>query len=401
MFDWLRSPKVVGSIIISVLLITGTLQSSTFVELILSLQDPVVESDESAKADVIVKFYVTDMDSGEPIENVTGKFIFDGAPIIRYTDGNGYMSVEIPARKEVRVRLEARGYRPSDQTINLAVNRETVEYRLEKEISESSNGAESTEDDDRLVQNFEDGDDVESNRTDSDEDDLFDPAQALETGELSEEPQPRTGAERNSPNSTVEGTLPRQSAEGYYYNANNWSRWRVVVLQLSCRSNPSLQGREISILHADELVYLDKEAGDPIALDNEGKPFLRVSRGSETCFTRARSRYIVPLSMSEQRSEVLREKSSMPQQDSNGYYFDTRSWETWRVVPLRLSCRERPSLQSQNVFTFNTDSLIRTSLPARSAILMGSDKLPWLKINRNNGGTCFVKARSRYIIPSK
>lgn len=417
MFDWLRSPKVVGSIVASVLLITGTLQSSTFVELILGLQNPVVEPEEGAEADISVKFIITDMDSREPIEDVMGRFIFDGAPIIRYTDGNGYMSVEIPARKEVKVRLEAQGYKSWEQTINLAVDSETVEYRLKKELPESS-GAESTENDDRLTQNSGDRDDIESNEADSDGNDLFDPARASEISELFEKAQSRSqssahanpkndhkgesiSAGQNSQNLTVAGTPPRQSGEGYYYNSSNWSKWRVVVLQLSCRNDPSLQGQEASILYADELVYLDQEAGDPIVLDNEGKPWLRVNRGNETCFTRARSRYIVPLSVSEQRSEVLREKSSMPQQDNSGYYFSTNSWETWRVVPIQLACRERPSLQSQNVSTLSADSLIRTSQPARSAILTGSDNLPWLRISRNSGGTCFVKARSRYVIPSK
>lgn len=89
-------------------------------------------SDTSATDLIRVKFFLTDSENSTPVTNANVVFIFDGAPEPRYTDDSGYVSISIPRRQEVKVRITKQGYKAINRTINLSVNpNQTVEYRME------------------------------------------------------------------------------------------------------------------------------------------------------------------------------------------------------------------------------------------------------------------------------
>ena len=55
----------------------------------------------------------------KPIEQVEVRFIFNGAPAPRYTDSNGYVSVQIPKREDIEVILSKDGFQTKRQIMNL------------------------------------------------------------------------------------------------------------------------------------------------------------------------------------------------------------------------------------------------------------------------------------------
>ena len=206
----------------------------------------------------------------------------------------------------------------------------------------------------------------------------------------------------NSEDSSVvfsPSVLPMQDSDGYYLNWQNWKTWRTVPLQLNCRQTPTEQGKVISKYVANELLEADLTLGSPMNRDSGDKPWLRVRGDKGVCFVRARSRYIVPLSTSEKDSSVVSSPSVLPMQDSDGYYLDWRNWKTWRTIPLQLNCRQTPTEQGKVISRYIANELLEADLTSGSPMEFDGDAKPWLRVSGNKGA-CFIRARSRYIIPS-
>ncbi|MBD1861818.1 MULTISPECIES: hypothetical protein [Trichocoleus] len=80
--------------------------------------------------------YTTD---NQPIEQVEVRFIFNGAPISRYTDSNGYVNIEVPRRKDIEVILSKDGFQLKRQILNLQVDpNETFTIYLQRATSDES-----------------------------------------------------------------------------------------------------------------------------------------------------------------------------------------------------------------------------------------------------------------------
>lgn len=55
----------------------------------------------------------------KPIEQVEVRFIFNGAPVSKYTDSNGYVDIEIPKRQDIEVILNKADFQSKRQIFNL------------------------------------------------------------------------------------------------------------------------------------------------------------------------------------------------------------------------------------------------------------------------------------------
>jgi hypothetical protein len=69
---------------------------------------------------------ITQTESGLPLDGVKIQVIAKGAPENQYTDSNGYATVRIPARGDIRVNLSKQDYPPQNFTINLENDQSTV-----------------------------------------------------------------------------------------------------------------------------------------------------------------------------------------------------------------------------------------------------------------------------------
>jgi hypothetical protein len=103
--------------------------------------EPVGADDEKSQTELLeVKFNVYAQDY-QPIELVEVQFIFDGAPSPKYTDSNGYVSIEIPKRKDIEVILRKNGFRAKRQILNLEADRNrTVTIYLDRISADKDSG---------------------------------------------------------------------------------------------------------------------------------------------------------------------------------------------------------------------------------------------------------------------
>ena len=89
---------------------------------IMDRESPIVNSPESPPPQTSnlteVKFNLYTQDY-QPIEFAEVQFVFDGAPVSKYTDRNGYVNVEIPKRKDIEVILRKDGFETRRQILNL------------------------------------------------------------------------------------------------------------------------------------------------------------------------------------------------------------------------------------------------------------------------------------------
>jgi hypothetical protein len=75
----------------------------------------------------------------QPISQVEVRFIFDGAPAPRYTDSNGYVSIEIPERSDIEVVISKEGFQSNRRTLNLQADpNKTVTIYLESAEDEEN-----------------------------------------------------------------------------------------------------------------------------------------------------------------------------------------------------------------------------------------------------------------------
>ena len=196
-----------------------------------------------------------------------------------------------------------------------------------------------------------------------------------------------------------DSAMPMQDSDGYYLSWRNWSTSRSVPLQLNCRRTPTETGTVVHRFVANELMNVETESGSPMVRDNEAKPWLKVKTVDEACFVRARSRYVIPLSVREQTKSYRLNDSVLPMQDSDGYYLSWRNWSTWRSVPLQLNCRRTPTETGTVVRRFVANELMDVEMSSGSPMVRDREAKPWLKVEAEDGA-CFVRARSRYIVPS-
>lgn len=81
--------------------------------------DQVANSPAKSQAELLdVKFNVYTKDNN-PIESVEVQFISNGAPSPRYTDSNGYVTIEIPKRKDVEIVLRKNKFQTKRQILDL------------------------------------------------------------------------------------------------------------------------------------------------------------------------------------------------------------------------------------------------------------------------------------------
>jgi hypothetical protein len=122
----------------AILFITGVIGMDDIRAIFTSNSSDADVSQELSSQSSTVKFILTDIRDNTPISNANVVFIFDGAPEPRYTDDYGYVSITIPVRQEVKVKIQKKGYKVISRTINLTADPEkTVEYKLEPAIEDS------------------------------------------------------------------------------------------------------------------------------------------------------------------------------------------------------------------------------------------------------------------------
>lgn len=89
---------------------------------------------------ITVHFDVRTSDEA-PVSGAEIRFVFEGAPISKYTDKNGYTSIQLPKRDDVEVVLSKQDFVTQRININLLVESGRVRtIYLEKSASSSSNG---------------------------------------------------------------------------------------------------------------------------------------------------------------------------------------------------------------------------------------------------------------------
>lgn len=83
--------------------------------------------EQNYQADIIQNVAITihDRATSQPIENVSIQIIFDGPPVTKMTDRNGYVSIDIPSRDSVQMVMTHKGYITAREIINLATDPNT------------------------------------------------------------------------------------------------------------------------------------------------------------------------------------------------------------------------------------------------------------------------------------
>lgn len=124
------NPKLIGcSVVLGLLLIAGTgvgaVKIAPKIFFSLPSQNPQFQN---------VNITVRDRESDKGLQNVEVEFSYQGAPTLKETDNNGYVSLEIPERGDITVYLNKEGYKSGKFTINLQAERNrTRDVYLEKE----------------------------------------------------------------------------------------------------------------------------------------------------------------------------------------------------------------------------------------------------------------------------
>lgn len=95
--------------------------------------EKVQEEVESQEELIDVKFILQNNEN-EPVGGAQVHFIFEGAPLERETDDNGYVRVSIPIRKDIDIIARKDNYKTLRLTLNLDADpNRTIIYKLDKE----------------------------------------------------------------------------------------------------------------------------------------------------------------------------------------------------------------------------------------------------------------------------
>jgi hypothetical protein len=128
------------SIILAVITTLGVLGTALFNnwdQLFQSENSSPRQTDSEEAEFIAVHFDVREINEN-PIDDVEVRFVFEGAPVSKYTDDNGYTVIELPRRNDVEVTLTKTGFVTQRLNINLLADRSrTKTIYLEKQISES------------------------------------------------------------------------------------------------------------------------------------------------------------------------------------------------------------------------------------------------------------------------
>lgn len=123
------NPRSVGAILIGLLLAGAGIGAFKIVPQFQS--PPSSESIKYQKVDLTVR----DKQSDTGLPDVNVEFSYQGAPTLKKTDSNGYVSLEIPERGDITVYLKKEEYKSEKFTINLQADRNTTrDMYMEKEF---------------------------------------------------------------------------------------------------------------------------------------------------------------------------------------------------------------------------------------------------------------------------
>ena len=73
-----------------------------------------------------VEVTVQDQNTSQPIENVSVQIVFQGPPVKKMTDRNGYVELEIPTRDSVQLTLSHGDYKTTTEILNLQTSPNTT-----------------------------------------------------------------------------------------------------------------------------------------------------------------------------------------------------------------------------------------------------------------------------------
>ncbi|MEO0768983.1 MAG: serine/threonine-protein kinase [Cyanobacteria bacterium J06649_4] len=203
------------------------------------------------------------------------------------------------------------------------------------------------------------------------------------------------------------GEMPQQANPSrYYYQWNEWATWRVVAPAVYCTQSVN-SSETTTVLKANAVLTVNETGQNPIQLDNGSSPspFLRVNGPNGPCYVGAKSELIVPLTKSEEASEFLVNNSDrVPRPADTGDYNNWMNWATWRVVTPNLACLDAPKLVTADVVTtLPAETIISVNQAPNSALALGEEgdsrNKPYLRVSTPEG-TCFVRASSKWIVPS-
>ena len=85
-----------------------------------------INQESSASQTQQVGITVRNRQDLQSIDNVIIDIIFDGPPVQKMTDRNGYIEIQIPERKSTQITLTKQGFKTVTETINLEVDPDTT-----------------------------------------------------------------------------------------------------------------------------------------------------------------------------------------------------------------------------------------------------------------------------------
>lgn len=73
-----------------------------------------------------INITVQDRETMQPLENVSVRIVFDGPPVQKMSDRNGYFEIKIPPRQTATITLTKNGFVTAQETINLETDPSTT-----------------------------------------------------------------------------------------------------------------------------------------------------------------------------------------------------------------------------------------------------------------------------------
>lgn len=108
-----------------VLIVVGGFSYETLYDGFLVAQSGNNQASDSADLNQ-VEVTVLDRSTSQPIESVELQIVFEGPPVLKRTDRNGYVEIKIPARDSVQLTLTHGNYETATETINLRTDSNTT-----------------------------------------------------------------------------------------------------------------------------------------------------------------------------------------------------------------------------------------------------------------------------------
>ncbi|MBD2095307.1 carboxypeptidase regulatory-like domain-containing protein [Trichocoleus sp. FACHB-591] len=113
--DWPLFIKICFGLIFLALVVAGLIEIPKLSEQQTSEQsNPKQAATELVNVDIIVV-----SDTAKPLENVEVRLVSKGAPEVRKTNTDGFVQIDIPARRDIEITLIKEGFKTARYTINL------------------------------------------------------------------------------------------------------------------------------------------------------------------------------------------------------------------------------------------------------------------------------------------